>query len=232
MALDGRLSAAAELVTPGGFLVDVGTDHGYLPVYLAKEGKIRGALATDVNLQPLQSAEGNIAAAGVEEKVKTQLADGLTGVSLEGVTDLVLAGMGGMLIAEILEKRLPELYRIRLILQPMTQAPFLRQWLCTNGLEIRSETPAEAGGKSYTVIEAYYTGKAMACSELFAHVGKIPEAAKDPKKREAAKKYLKLLNRKLQVIAYGMKQSGKDPEGTEKFFRLAEAVHTIEEGIE
>ena len=67
--LDGRLQAAADLVTPGGFLLDVGTDHGYLPIRLMEQGKIRGAIASDVNLNPLISAKMNIQAAGLADKI-------------------------------------------------------------------------------------------------------------------------------------------------------------------
>ena len=98
-ALDGRLQAAADFVTPGAFVVDVGADHGYLPVYLVEQGRALGALATDVNPQPLASARENIAAAGLEGKIRTQLADGLKGVDLNGVTDIIVAGVHALVSA-------------------------------------------------------------------------------------------------------------------------------------
>lgn len=229
-ALDGRLQAAADFVTPEGFVVDVGADHGYLPVYLVEQGRARQALATDVNPQPLACARENIAAAGLEGKIRTQLADGLKGVDLTGATDIIIAGMGGMLIAEILEKRLSELDGLNLILQPMTQAPYLRRWLWSNGFDILEETPAQAAGKMYTVLRARFTGNIRECGELFAHVGRIPDALKIPEKREAAQKYLCHLAGKLDVIAMGMAQSGRDRESAERYRRLAEAVRNMEEG--
>ena len=135
-----------------------------------------------------------------------------------------------MLIAEILEKRLGELDGLNLILQPMTQAPYLRRWLWAKGFDILEETPAEAAGKMYTVLRARFTGNLRECGELFAHVGKIPDALKVPEKREAAQKYLRLLAGKLDVIAMGVAQSGRDQEGAERYRRLADAVRNLEEG--
>ena len=227
-ALDGRLLAAADFVTAGAYVVDVGTDHGYLPVFLVERGLAQRALASDINPQPLASAQRNIAAAGLEGKICTQLADGLDGIDLKGVTDLVIAGMGGMLIAEILEKRLP-LTGINLILQPMTQAPYLRNWLCVHGIQILAETPAEAAGKIYTVINARSGGEPWACDDLFAHVGRIPEALHDLEKRPAAERYLRNLRKKLEVIALGLSQSGRDAESTVRYQRLIGQLRSVEE---
>ena len=67
--LDGRLLAAADFVTAGAYVVDVGTDHGHLPVFLVERGLARRALASDVNPQPLASAQRNIAASGLEGQI-------------------------------------------------------------------------------------------------------------------------------------------------------------------
>lgn len=227
--LDGRLLAAADFVTAGAYVVDVGTDHGHLPVFLVERGLAQRALASDVNPQPLASAQRNIAASGLEGQICTQLADGLDGIDLEGVTDLVIAGMGGMLIADILEKRLP-LTGVNLILQPMTQAPYLRRWLCGHGIRILAETPAEAAGKMYTVINARTGFEPWECEDLFAHVGRIPETIHDLEKRPAAEKYLRNLRKKLEVIALGLHQSGRDPESTARYQKLIGQIRSIEEG--
>ena len=227
-ALDGRLLAAANFVTSGGSVVDVGTDHGYLPIYLVEQEIACTVLATDVNPQPLASARRNIAAAGLDGRIGTQLADGLSGVDLSGVTDVVIAGMGGMLIAEILEKCvLPD--GINLILQPMTQAPFLRRWLCENGFSILAETPAEAAGKMYAVLNARRSFEKEECSDLFAHVGRIPDALQNSETRPAAEKYLRTLRKKLEVIVLGMSQSNRDPETAVRYQRLVDGIRRIEE---
>lgn len=214
--LDGRLQAAADLVSPGGFLLDVGTDHGYLPIWLMENDRIRGAIASDVNLNPLISAKMNITSAGLADKIDTRLADGLSGIDLTEVTDIAIAGMGGMLIADILDARSP-LTGKNLILQPMTQAPYLRRWLCRNGYAITAESPAEAGGKYYAVICAQYEGNNWECGDFYAHVGKMPEALKNPGKRRLAGEYLKFLQNKLRVILLGMSQSASGDPAAERY---------------
>lgn len=173
ITLDKRLSMLAEEMTPDGFGVDVGTDHGYLAVYLVQSGKASRMLATDVNIQPLQSAERCIAENGLSDRISTKLTDGLSGLDLSEVTDIFIAGMGGILITEILSARHP--LSQKLILQPMTQAPALRQWLCENGYLIERERCAVSAGKTYSVITARLTGEKQPCDELFALVGKAPE---------------------------------------------------------
>lgn len=225
-ALDGRLQAAADFVTPGGRVADIGTDHGYLPVWLAGTGKISSAIAADINEGPLQSAAANIAAEGLAGKIETRLTDGLAGIDLSDVTDIVVAGMGGMLIAEILEKELP-LAGKNLILQPMTQAPFLRRWLCENGFAILAETPAEAGGKFYTVLNARYDGEKREADSFFAHVGRMPEALADPGKAELARRYLAHQLKKLEVILFGMGQSEGARQTAAEYRALAEQIREV-----
>ncbi|MGI5892957.1 MAG: tRNA (adenine(22)-N(1))-methyltransferase [Candidatus Merdivicinus sp.] len=217
-ALDSRLQAAADFVTDGGKILDIGTDHGYLPIWLVKNGRSREAIAADVNSKPLESAAENIRAEGLQEKIQTCLTDGMDGIDLGDVSDIVIAGMGGMLIAEILERHLP-LAGKNLILQPMTQAPFLRKWLCENGFEIAAETPAEAGGKLYAVLCARYDGQEHPCDLYFSHVGKMTDAMQIPEKSEWARKYLEHLQKKLQVIYFGMSQGGQKTDPVVEDYR-------------
>ena len=101
--IDNRLLTCAKLVC-GKKAVDVGTDHGYLSVYLVQEKICDEVIACDINVKPLEAAKKSIALAGVASKVKTILSDGLDNISCDGVTDVIIAGMGGELIAKIIEK--------------------------------------------------------------------------------------------------------------------------------
>ena len=123
--LDKRLARMAELMTPGGVGIDVGADHGYLSVSLVASGKAKRMLATDIRPGPLSSAERCIRENGLQDRIGTMLTDGLNGVPLEGATDILIGGMGGLLIAGILQARLPELKEFNLVLQPMTQAAII-----------------------------------------------------------------------------------------------------------
>ena len=102
MQLSLRLSAIADLVTEGNRLVDVGCDHGYLPVYLMLNHKIPGAIATDVGKGPLARAQEHIAQYGMSKYIEARLCDGLQGVRTGEGDTLVIAGMGGPLMEKIL----------------------------------------------------------------------------------------------------------------------------------
>ena len=97
---DKRLLLCAELVT-GDHICDIGTDHGYLPAYLVLTGKCRRATAADINEMPLEAAKSIFAKENISDKADFFLSDGLKNVPLEGVTDIVIAGMGGELISHI-----------------------------------------------------------------------------------------------------------------------------------
>ena len=170
--LSTRLSAIASLVRDNVNFVDVGTDHGYLPIFLVKTNKLKNAVATDIACGPLSKAKSNIESAGLSENIEVRLSDGLTNVNLQKPCDIVIAGMGGELISEIISGK-PELRDndINLILQPMTKADCLREFLADNGFEIVSEELV-CDGKIYQVILSYYSGKAYKLSNAEKLVGK------------------------------------------------------------
>jgi tRNA A22 N-methylase len=140
MEITARLMAAASFVREGTFLCDVGTDHAYLPIYLAENGRIRACLASDIHEGPCESARAHIAENGFSEIIEVKRADGLAGFCPRGKTDIVIAGMGGALICEILEKAEGiKTDDVRLILQPMRNVPDLRAYLYANGFDIKDE---------------------------------------------------------------------------------------------
>ncbi len=151
--LSPRLLEIAAQVEEGASVIDVGSDHAYMPIYLAREKKAKRALATDVHDGPIQRSRENIEKFGLSEKVQAQKADGLLGVSLEGYDTIVIAGMGGLLIWEILSGA-ETLNGKRLVLQPMTAIPELRAALVQNGFRIEKETIAAEGEKLYVILVA------------------------------------------------------------------------------
>ena len=221
--LDKRLARMAELMTPGGVGIDVGADHGYLSVSLVASGKAKRMLATDIRPGPLSSAERCIRENGLQDRIGTMLTDGLNGVALEGATDILIGGMGGLLIAGILQARLPELKEFNLVLQPMTQAAALRQWLCDNGFEIISERCAVAASKAYSIINARYDGVKRECDPFFALVGK---AAEDDS--EDADIYLQtLLSREQKTLSGLMSAASPDEEKIAHSRELAERLQKL-----
>ncbi len=161
LALDDRLSLVASFVRKGAVLADVGTDHAYLPIYLLHAGICPRAVATDINEAPLQQARSHAAAYGAADRISFYLADGLSGIDLaaEGVTDIAVCGMGGELIAGILDAapytRKPG---IRCLLQPMSSVEDLRRYLAGAGYRIEDEKLAAAAGKIYTCLAVTYDG--------------------------------------------------------------------------
>ena len=170
----GRLSLCADFVREGSRLADIGTDHGYLPIELCMSGKIPSALACDINPLPLRSAEENITRFGLSKKIQTRLSDGLKEVSADEVDDVVIAGMGGELIRDILSAAPSFKDKDKhFVLQPMTHHEDLVLWLYENGFVIDRQEATLDEGKYYTVISARFIGKKTPCELYTAVVGKL-----------------------------------------------------------
>ena len=170
----GRLSLCAEMTRGGSRLADIGTDHGYLPIELCLSGRIPSALACDINPLPLQSARENIAAYKLSDRIQTRLSDGLREVGSVEVDDIVIAGMGGELIRDIIAAAgwVKDGSKL-LILQPMTRHEVLVKWLYENGFGIVRQEAALDEGKYYTVIAARYAGEAKSCDLLTSIIGAL-----------------------------------------------------------
>lgn len=150
MELSPRLMSIARKVPEGARLVDVGTDHGRLPVWLLLRGRISRAIAADLREGPLERARETARLYGQTEGISFRLCDGLAGIKPEEADTVVIAGMGGETIASILEAAPWTRREKLLLLQPMTGAPYLRQWLQAHGYVIRSEDVSREGDKLYT----------------------------------------------------------------------------------
>ncbi|NCB74320.1 MAG: SAM-dependent methyltransferase [Clostridia bacterium] len=138
--LSDRLLAIAGLVPALGGVADVGTDHGYIPVWLSQNGHIGKIYATDINEAPLLHAKMTAAEFGLENAISFSLCDGLAALDGADISTVIIAGMGGENIADILSKALwTKQLRTRLILQPMTKSALLRSWLFENGYRVLSE---------------------------------------------------------------------------------------------
>ena len=174
ITLDSRLSLCASFVRQDSKLADIGTDHAYLPVWLCQNGVCKSAVAADINPEPLSRGQLTIAQAGLEDKVKTRLSDGLKSISADEADDIVIAGMGGELIAKIIGScAFAKDSGKRWILQPMTKSEILIEWLTNNGYEILRQDCCVAADKCYTVILAVFTGESKTRSELYPYLGEL-----------------------------------------------------------
>ncbi len=182
--LSRRLCAVAALVEKGSTVADVGTDHGYLPVWLVKQGIVKSAVACDVNEMPLSSCKALVLQEGLSDAVKVRLSDGLNNVCDNEIDTIIIAGMGGELIAKILSK-CNYAYKKHIILNPMTHPEYARKFLYDNGYEIINDVIVSEYAHHYSVFDAEYTGnitdhvradyylgeiKDFGCKEYFMHL--------------------------------------------------------------
>lgn len=172
--LGPRLALCAGLVREGSPVADIGTDHGYLPIWLLKTGRGPRAVAADINEGPLNSAKANGARYEVGEELRFLLSDGLSGLGPGDADDIVIAGMGGELILRIVAGA-PWLRDSgkRLILQPMSCAPQLRAGLWELGFCITQEEACVGSGKVYSAFAAAFAGQPGEMPFLYPYMGAL-----------------------------------------------------------
>ena len=155
MKLKPRLAAIAGMVPEGSTVADIGTDHAYIPVFLIESGKVKRVVASDVKPGPLVKAKEVIKRHHLEGYIEARLGNGLEVLKAGEVDTVVIAGMGGMLVRDLLEAGREVLAGIkRLVLQPMNAQEVVREWLIGNSFEIVDETLARERDKLYQVIAA------------------------------------------------------------------------------
>lgn len=166
--LSNRLLACCGFVNPGDRVADVGCDHGYLGIYLLKNGIAGSVIASDIKEGPLQSALRNAVKFNVRDKMTFYLSNGVQGIPRDFDT-LVCAGMGADTMMSVLDAA-PWLKdtKYRLILQCQSKRPELRKYLYRQGYAIRRETLAQDGKFLYPVMEAVYApGKSLTGAEFY-----------------------------------------------------------------
>lgn len=154
LPISKRLLCCASMVQPGSRVADIGTDHGYLGIYLLQTGAARHVIACDLRKDPLENARRNAKLFGVDGEMEFRLSDGLEKILPDEVDTVVMAGMGGDLIQKILSQ-CPWRKRegLQFILQPQSAGNVLRRWLCEDGFEIQREEPVQDGHFLYTVMD-------------------------------------------------------------------------------
>lgn len=172
--LSKRLNAVASLVRPDSIIADVGTDHGYIPVYLCKTGLIRGAVAADINKGPLFSCKALVEQEGLSDKIQVRLSDGLDALHPDEFDTVIIAGMGGELIADILS-RCPFVSSKHIILNPMTHPEIARKFLFDNGYEINNDIIVRDSNHCYSVFDAVYTGNITERNRADYYLGNIKD---------------------------------------------------------
>ena len=177
--LSPRLAAVAALVPPGARVIDVGTDHAMIPVWLVQAGICPLVLATDIRPGPLENAAALVEKTGTGGRIRLLLTDGLTGVEPDEWDTVILAGLGGETMVSILTAAPWARERVRLILEPQSKQAVLRRYLIENGWRIDRELLAEDAGHIYPILTAA-AGQPPAYSELELHLGLLGQIEADP----------------------------------------------------
>ena len=221
LKLRSRLNMAAQMVRKDSRLADIGTDHAYLTASLILDGTVKSAVAADLRKGPLENAEATVKAYGIADKVVLRLSDGLTAISPEEADDIVIAGMGGILISEILSAApWVKNEKYKLILQPQSHDEVLRAWLWDNGFEISEEASCFDDGKSYICMSAFYTGQSSAHSEAQILLGGFAE-----KDDEASAAFVEKKLRRVRVRLDALGKSDADNAEIEALKRIIDEVN-------
>lgn len=155
VTLDQRLKKVVSYIPQGAVLADIGSDHAFVPCYCIQQGLVERAIAGEVNVGPMEAAQGQVALVQLDEQIEVRLGSGLTVLTPGEVTAVTIAGMGGTLIATILEEGKAHLSgEERLILQPNVDAVDVRKWLLEHGYALLSEAIVKENGKIYEILVA------------------------------------------------------------------------------
>lgn len=172
ISLNGRLLKIAQMVEKCDVVADIGTDHAYIPIYLLQTGICKKVIATDISKAPLLKAKSNIAEHNLTGEIELRLGEGIKPIEDDECDVIIIAGMGGLLISEILEASFDKVRKAKsIILQPMYTDEVLREYLLTKGFNIINEVLVRDGGRIYVIMKAAYDGIKRTEPTIFYHVG-------------------------------------------------------------
>jgi len=154
--LSARIQALADLIKNSASVIDVGSDHGYLPVYLAQKGTAKNIIASDISAASLSAARRSAITYGVTKDINFIITPGLDNIDPADIDTIVIAGMGGETIVSILQDA-PWVNQsdMNLILQPQSKHNVLYRYMYDNGFEILKTIPVTDNKRQYTIIQAH-----------------------------------------------------------------------------
>jgi len=181
MILSDRLKNISNLVTNVESVVDVGTDHAYIPIYLVKNKSVKLAIASDINKGPVKKARQNVKDYNLSDKISCRLGGGLTTVRPKEVDAAIIAGMGGNLIRDIIEESLEVFKHLSYaVLQPVQNPEVLREYLYKAGYSILDEAIVKDDDKYYEILKVKYDNNIQSIEPIFYEVSKALLMKKDP----------------------------------------------------
>lgn len=223
LQLSHRLQTVAKLVPAGARLLDVGSDHAYLPINLVQSGQIDYAIASEVVKGPFESAQTNVASNQLSDKIDVRLANGLAAFEPDdAISCITICGMGGRLIAEILDNGQSKLDSVeRLILQANNREDDLRAWLAHHNYRIIAEDMVTENDKFYEIIVAEHGEMTLSAQDL--RFGPMLNQTKSPVFLAKWKNELQKLSHAYSVIPENKVAERKVVE--DKIVAIKEALH-------
>lgn len=223
LTLGERLRLVAGLIRGGARVADVGTDHALVPIFLVLCGKCGFCIATDIAKGPIERARENIEAFGLAEKIQLRQCFGLEGIFEDEVDDVVIAGMGGENIAEIIDRAIfLKNGRINLVLQPMTKAHVLREYLYSEGFDIVEEKVAREDGRLYVAMRACFDGVKRERSLARLYIGDL-----DREKTPEVLEYIRQQRKRVLDRLRGLRIEGAAFEEIDRFEKAAAELQEI-----
>ncbi|MEN8907189.1 MAG: class I SAM-dependent methyltransferase [Clostridiales bacterium] len=173
MKLSRRLNMIVNCIEKTNLVVDIGTDHAFIPIEALRRNLTKKAIASDIKEGPLKIAKNNIDKYNLAKFIETRMSNGLANILEKELKTVVITGMGGFLITEILKNSLEKSKNIdELILQPMNSSEYMRKWLYRNGFNIRDEILVKEDKRVYCVLNVKYDGQKREVDNLFYYIGK------------------------------------------------------------
>ena len=225
--LSERLKAIASFIPKNSIVADIGTDHGYLPVYLIEKGISKKVIATDISINSLEKISQLVKTKGLEERIDIRQGNGLGVLKAFEVDTLVIAGMGGLLIRDILDNNKDIANSVvNFILQPNVASKELREYLYANSFEIVDEKLVKESGKFYEIIYAK-KGKAYIKEDLYLEIGEKLFLNRDP----LLKEYIQHKVSVAESITAELKAVNSE-KGRERYEELMEKVKAYKEVLD
>lgn len=194
MELSKRLKAIADKVKPHSKVADIGTDHGYIPIYLVKNRQVDKVIAMDINKDPLKKCQSNVEAYGVSDRIETRLSDGVKNLNKNEVDTMIIAGMGGKLICNIIEAGKEVVESIEtLIISPHTDIKFVRSYIVSLNRTFVEEVIKDEDHLYHIFTcsnEEYKKNSNEQIEALHLQFGKEPIVSKNPVYLEYLESYL------------------------------------------
>ena len=226
--LSERLQAVVELVTKGQSVADVGCDHAYISIYMIEQGIAEHVIAMDVNRGPLQRAKENIRKYGMQDKIETRLSDGIMELKNKEVHTVLIAGMGGPLMQQILLGNPSVLADVEeLILQPQSEIAEVRRFLEQISFQIEKENMVLEDGKYYVMMRARRCPQVVPMNkEIQYRYGKYLIEHKNP----ILYQYLQKECRQLEEIQDKLREQDSE-KGKQKIKELQEDITYCKEAL-